>query len=230
MDFFERTESLATELMQAEGISYESGEIIDSAWLAIPRSAVEQPSCHDGLNMSFSLQLQPRAWKGSGNQMTGSVKDGRDCNNTKSTSSLVESKNRVEPTSSAHVSLMNTKAGSYTIPQFDGSNENRHEITSAFFQELPETQRERSRTPRTQCQVTATAVMDLLPFCTSQTQLDNELLIRLSDVAGSLKEIVLLALGGAIDSCMRSTLERAVGPDVSAGIIEFWSDEWVADM
>lgn len=74
------------------------------------------------------------------------------------------------------------------------------------------------------------AGIDLLPYCTTQPPLSREQTIALSDVAGSLREIVFLALAALMDDKARQTLEQAVGQEVTAGIVEFWTDEWVADM
>lgn len=54
--------------------------------------------------------------------------------------------------------------------------------------------------------------------------------IALSDVAGSLRELVLLALGAvAGDSgCVRK-LEAAVGEETAVSIAEFFMDEWEMD-
>jgi hypothetical protein len=59
--------------------------------------------------------------------------------------------------------------------------------------------------------------------------LSQDQVIALSDVAGSLKEVVLLALSAAVDEGAKEHLERAVGVEAAAGIVDFWVDEWVAD-
>ncbi|KAF2187844.1 hypothetical protein K469DRAFT_704806 [Zopfia rhizophila CBS 207.26] len=69
--------------------------------------------------------------------------------------------------------------------------------------------------------------MDLLPYCTAETPLNKEQLIGLSDVAGNLREVVLLALGGVLDDEGRDILEGAVGVYVAAAIKEFFKNEWV---
>lgn len=60
-------------------------------------------------------------------------------------------------------------------------------------------------------------------------RLSGDQVIALSDVAGSLKELVLLALSSTVDEGAKETLERAVGAEAAAGIVDFWVDEWVAD-
>lgn len=75
------------------------------------------------------------------------------------------------------------------------------------------------------------AVMDLLPYCTTQTKLLGRAeVISFSDVAGSLREVVLLALrdSGVEDEVMGG-LEGALGPDGAKGVREFWRNEWAVD-
>ena len=75
------------------------------------------------------------------------------------------------------------------------------------------------------------AVMDLLPYCTTRTKLLGRAeVISFSDVAGSFREVVLLALrtSGVEDEEMGG-LEGALGPDGAKGVREFWRNEWVAD-
>jgi hypothetical protein len=71
------------------------------------------------------------------------------------------------------------------------------------------------------------AVADLLPFCTGGPPLQQEQIIALSDVAGSLKEVMLLALGAAAgDTSCVDKLEGAVGRATALQIVEFFVDEW----
>jgi hypothetical protein len=71
------------------------------------------------------------------------------------------------------------------------------------------------------------AVADLLPFCTGGPPLQQEQIIALSDVAGSLKEVMLLALGAAAgDTSCVDKLEGSVGRATAAQIVEFFVDEW----
>lgn len=70
-------------------------------------------------------------------------------------------------------------------------------------------------------------VRDLLPYCTTEPPLNEAQVIALSDVVGSLKELVLLALAAAsgnVESTRR--LECAVGGQAAANIVEFFVDEW----
>lgn len=71
------------------------------------------------------------------------------------------------------------------------------------------------------------AVKDLLPFCTTLPPLHEAHVIALSDAAGSLQELVLLALGAvAGDGPCRQRLQQAVGTQAAAQIAEFFMDEW----
>jgi hypothetical protein len=54
--------------------------------------------------------------------------------------------------------------------------------------------------------------------------------IALSDVVGSLKELVLLALGASAgDEVCVDKLECAVGSETASNIMEFFVDEWEVD-
>jgi hypothetical protein len=71
------------------------------------------------------------------------------------------------------------------------------------------------------------AVAHILPFCTTEPPLRQEDVIALSDVAGSLKELVLLALGAARgDGVSVRRLEGTVGRGVAEGVVEFFAEEW----
>jgi hypothetical protein len=59
--------------------------------------------------------------------------------------------------------------------------------------------------------------------------MSREQVIGLSDVAGSLREVVLLALRARVDNGAREVLTRAVGEDATEGLVEFWRGEWIAD-
>jgi hypothetical protein len=59
--------------------------------------------------------------------------------------------------------------------------------------------------------------------------MSREQVIGLSDVAGSLREVVLLALRARVDKGAREMLARAVGADAAEGLVEFWRGEWIAD-
>jgi hypothetical protein len=48
----------------------------------------------------------------------------------------------------------------------------------------------------------------------------------MSDIAGSLKEVMLLALQAKTDERVARNLVRAVGQETASGIVEFFSDEF----
>jgi hypothetical protein len=60
-------------------------------------------------------------------------------------------------------------------------------------------------------------------------RLSNEQAIALSDIGGTLKEVMLVALASAIDADARAEIESAVGPDAAAAIIEFFGQEYTVD-
>lgn len=74
----------------------------------------------------------------------------------------------------------------------------------------------------------SSAVTSLLPYCTAEVPLSNSQVIAITDVAGSLKELMLLALRAkAGDEGCASRLESALGSDqVTTGIVDFFSDEY----
>lgn len=72
------------------------------------------------------------------------------------------------------------------------------------------------------------AAMDLLPYIT-YPPLSNEQVIALSDVAGSLRDVVVLALRARVDEHSRETMARAVGPRATEQIVSFFKDEWICD-
>ncbi|KAH9879312.1 hypothetical protein J1614_002751 [Plenodomus biglobosus] len=84
--------------------------------------------------------------------------------------------------------------------------------------------------PRQQARPAQDAVSDLLPYCTMMPPLNQAQVIALSDVAGSLKELALLALGAVTGDphCVRK-LEGAVGEHTAGSIAEFFMDEWEMD-
>lgn len=73
------------------------------------------------------------------------------------------------------------------------------------------------------------AATDLLPWCASHGRLSREQVIGLSDVAGNMKEVVLLALSAGVDESAKTKLERALGDEAAFGIIEFWGNEYAID-
>lgn len=72
------------------------------------------------------------------------------------------------------------------------------------------------------------AVATLLPYCTADVSLNESQVIAVTDIAGSLKELVLLALGAKDgDEECASKLGDAVGSEQAmAGIVDFFSDEF----
>ncbi|KAH7408222.1 hypothetical protein DE146DRAFT_733390 [Phaeosphaeria sp. MPI-PUGE-AT-0046c] len=74
------------------------------------------------------------------------------------------------------------------------------------------------------------AVTDILPYCTTEPPLTQEQVIALSDVAGSVKELALLALGAlAGDRASMETLNAAVESTAANNIIDFFTGEWEVD-
>lgn len=80
-------------------------------------------------------------------------------------------------------------------------------------------------TARPQNGTATNAAMDLLPYCT-HPHMSKEQVIGLSDVAGSLREVVLLALRAGVDDSAREVLARAVGAEAAEGIVDFFREEW----
>lgn len=68
---------------------------------------------------------------------------------------------------------------------------------------------------------------ELLPYCTMEPPLSEAQTIAISDVAGNLKELVLLALGAAAGEvgCVER-LEGAIGARAASNITGFFIDEW----
>lgn len=86
-----------------------------------------------------------------------------------------------------------------------------------------------SPAPSKQHKVAAhSAVATLLSHCTVEIPLNQSQVIALTDVAGSMKELVILALG-AKDGGEESlgSLKSALGSDEAvAGVVDFFSDEF----
>ncbi|KAF2203734.1 hypothetical protein GQ43DRAFT_429582 [Delitschia confertaspora ATCC 74209] len=78
-------------------------------------------------------------------------------------------------------------------------------------------------------QMTISAGADLLTYCTIRTQLNQAQVVSLSDVAGSLQEAALLALGEYVDEEGRDVLDATLGKEVADGVREFWGEECIAD-
>ena len=74
---------------------------------------------------------------------------------------------------------------------------------------------------------TGTTVSTLLPYCTTEPPLNTVQVIALSDVVGSLRELVLLALSAASgDAESMGRLEGALGRQGALGVVEFFEEEW----
>ncbi|KAH4110298.1 hypothetical protein HBI24_158540 [Parastagonospora nodorum] len=71
------------------------------------------------------------------------------------------------------------------------------------------------------------AVTDILPYCTTEPPLKQEQVIALSDVVGSVGELVLLALSAASgDRECAEVMESAVGAATASSIVDFFTEEW----
>ncbi|EMD66942.1 hypothetical protein GGP41_005428 [Bipolaris sorokiniana] len=80
---------------------------------------------------------------------------------------------------------------------------------------------------RQQHHATGNTVHDLLPYCTTEPPLNEAQVIALSDVVGSLRELVSLALAAAAgDERSMRKLESAVGERDAVNVVEFFVDEW----
>jgi hypothetical protein len=81
--------------------------------------------------------------------------------------------------------------------------------------------------PRKTYGKTESAVTDALPYCTTEPPLKREQIIALSDVVGSVKELVFLALSAmAGEPGGADKMESAVGPRTARNVVEFFSEEW----
>lgn len=118
-------------------------------------------------------------------------------------------------------------------PQLDGPSDHNSSTASPHFRSPQDAQRHFTNSVNAQQKKQTPAVanvpMDLLPYCTTNMQLSNEQIVALSDVAGNWKEIVLLSLAAAVDESARADMEHAVGREAVAGVVDFWSDEWVVE-
>lgn len=71
------------------------------------------------------------------------------------------------------------------------------------------------------------AVTDILPYCTTEPPLKQEQVIALSDIVGSVGELVVLALGAADgDRACADTMGNVVGAAAAGSIIDFFAEEW----
>ncbi|KAF2626798.1 hypothetical protein BU25DRAFT_491736 [Macroventuria anomochaeta] len=94
-----------------------------------------------------------------------------------------------------------------------------HHVHSTAAPHLPSKQQETAA---------GSAVTTLLPYCTAEVPLNESQVIAVTDVAGSLKELVLLALRAkdGDEECV-GRLEGALGSEQAlAGIVDFFSDEF----
>lgn len=120
-------------------------------------------------------------------------------------------------------------------PQVDGPGDHHTQTFSNHFPNIPTTQRGNTSAnilPQntTDSQIpTVDDALGLLPWCTSDGRLRNDQAIALSDVGGSLKEVMLVALAAAVDEGSREAIERAVGSATAAAVIEFWNEEYALD-
>jgi hypothetical protein len=81
--------------------------------------------------------------------------------------------------------------------------------------------------PRQQSHLPESAVKDIVPYCTTEPPLRQEQVIALSDIAGSVKELVLLALRAAAgDAGCAERMEGAVGSETTGSVVEFFAEEW----
>jgi hypothetical protein len=110
------------------------------------------------------------------------------------------------------------------LPQHHGPGEHYSGQQHRTFPSRPQAQNHppRSRVQsatRPQGAVSPNAAIDLLRWCTADMPLNNEQVIVLSDVAGSLKELMVLALTAKVDEGASEQLIRAVGEDATAGTL-----------
>ncbi|KAH8725326.1 hypothetical protein GQ44DRAFT_681788 [Phaeosphaeriaceae sp. PMI808] len=96
----------------------------------------------------------------------------------------------------------------------------RHSNSSRQAGALPVTSRHRNNALNN-------VVADLLPYCTTEPPLRQEQVIALSDIVGSLREFVLLALGASSgEAGCADRLISAVGEKTAGNIVDFFVDEY----
>ncbi|KAH7076577.1 hypothetical protein BKA63DRAFT_552480 [Paraphoma chrysanthemicola] len=128
-------------------------------------------------------------------------------------------------------------ATNHLSPTVHSTSTPTHAYTQHTLRNVPPTQPQRnlrhqhqtrsSTNTRAQARTSENAVTDLLPFCTTGPPLQEEQIIALSDVAGSLKEVMMLALGAAAgDRTCVDKLEGAVGRAAAVRIVDFFGEEW----
>ncbi|OAL07603.1 hypothetical protein IQ06DRAFT_13004 [Phaeosphaeriaceae sp. SRC1lsM3a] len=118
-------------------------------------------------------------------------------------------------------------------PQVDGAK--RISAPPALSRTFPQQQHQHQASSRNTTQtasrqhdqVPRNVVTDILPYCTTELPLTQEQVIALSDVAGSVKELALLALSASAGDCVSiETLHAAVGTATANNIVDFFVDEW----
>lgn len=112
------------------------------------------------------------------------------------------------------------------LPQLDGPHENQHRGQPRFKDVGPYHTTTSRSTTKSEGHHPNSAIRDLLPFCTAEAPLTEEQVVALSDMAGSLKEVMLLAIRAKTDDRVAMGLVRAVGRDAASRIVEFFTDEF----
>ncbi|KAF1975204.1 hypothetical protein BU23DRAFT_552612 [Bimuria novae-zelandiae CBS 107.79] len=108
------------------------------------------------------------------------------------------------------------------LPQLDGPQDYRPRMVPSTTPHAAAP----ARGSGTSAHLPKTAYRDLLPYCTTEMPLNEQQVIGLSDVAGSLKEVMLLALRARMDERCAEELVMAVGEDAMRGIVDFFGDEF----
>jgi hypothetical protein len=82
--------------------------------------------------------------------------------------------------------------------------------------------------PSTQHKTPESIVTKLLPHCTVERPLDESQVISLTDAAGSLQELVLLALGAkdGDEACLNIFADALGSEQAVAGVMDFFCDEF----
>ncbi|CAI6331488.1 unnamed protein product [Periconia digitata] len=70
------------------------------------------------------------------------------------------------------------------------------------------------------------AVDALLPTCTIGRPLTETQVVNLSDMAGSLREVMLLAMRAKMDGSVMTELEGALGEAAAQGVVQFFENEF----
>jgi hypothetical protein len=105
--------------------------------------------------------------------------------------------------------------------------------SSSYAQHPPATHHPHLRTLQSTLTTTTTTLpplLALLATSTTSTPLGRAQVFALSDEAGCLRELVLLALGARAGEpgCV-ARLVSAVGEEGAQAVVEFWGDEWVVE-